>query len=291
VDYFLTQLVNGLAMGSIYAMMSVGYSIIYGILELINFAHGDLCMVGIFVALTLLLATGNPFIAIVGACLAGALIGVVVERFAYRPVRRASRAAPFVSAVGAALVLRNIAQLIWGTKTIHFPSLIPVTFVTVGSVRIPGLALTIFGLAALTMIIVVLLVNRTKIGLAVRCVSQNITAAHLMGMPVSRIITIVYAIGAAIGVLGGVLYSTYYNSVFIGLGFQTTVKAFTASLLGGLGNMYGAFLGGILLGVIESLSAGFISSAFRDAIGYGILIIVLVLKPSGLLGMRVSEKA
>jgi branched-chain amino acid transport system permease protein len=291
VDYFLTQLVNGLAMGSIYAMMAVGYSIIYGILELINFAHGDLCMVGVFVALSLLVVTGNPFIALTGACLTGAIVGIFVERFAYRPVRSASRAAPFVSAVGAALVLRNIAQSIWGTKTVHFPSLIPVSFITVGTVKIPGLSLTIFALAAATMLIVVILVNRTKVGLAVRCVSQNIPAARLMGMPVGRIITIVYAIGAAVGVLGGVLYATYYNSVFIGLGFQTTVKAFTASLLGGLGNMYGAFLGGILLGVMESFSAGFISSAFRDAIGYGILIIVLVLKPSGLLGMRVSEKA
>jgi branched-chain amino acid transport system permease protein len=274
VEYFLSQLVNGLAMGSIYALLSVGYSIIYGILQLINFAHGDLCMVGAFVSLSILAATGNVFLALIGACLAGALTGLFVERYAYRPVRKASRAAPFVSAVGAALILRNAAQLIFD----------------LGTIKVSGLSIYILVFAAIIMLVVVMLVKKTRIGLAVRCVSQNIPAAHLMGMPVNRIIAIVYAFGAAVGVFGEVFFAAYYSSIFIGMGFIGTVKAFTASLLGGLGNMYGAFLGGIILGLVEALSAGFISSAFRDAIAYGVLIIALVVTPSGLFGMRAAEK-
>jgi branched-chain amino acid transport system permease protein len=290
LDYFLSQLVNGLAMGSIYALLSVGYSIIYGILQLINFAHGDLCMVGAFVALSILTATGNVFLALLGACLAGALTGLFVERYAYRPVRKASRAAPFVSAVGAALILRNAAQLIWGSKTIHFPAIIPARFFELGPIRISGLSIYILLFAAAIMLAVVILVKKTRIGLAVRCVSQNIPAAYLMGMPVNTIIAIVYAFGAAVGVFGEIFFASYYSSIFIGMGFLGTVKAFTAALLGGLGNMYGAFLGGIILGVVEALSAGFISSAFRDAIAYGVLIIALVLAPSGLFGVRSAEK-
>ena len=290
MDYFLSQMVNGLAMGSIYALLSVGYSIIYGILQLINFAHGDLCMVGAFVALSILAATGNVFLALLGACLAGALTGLLVERFAYRPVRTASRAAPFVSAVGAALILRNVAQLIWGTKTIHFPAVIPVQFFELGPVKISGLSIYILLFAAAIMLTVVVLVKKTRIGLAVRCVSQNIPAAYLMGMPVNTIIAIVYAFGAAVGVFGEVFFASYYSSIFIGMGFLGTIKAFTAALLGGLGNMYGAFLGGIILGVVEALSAGFISSAFRDAIAYGVLIVALVLAPAGLFGVRSAEK-
>jgi branched-chain amino acid transport system permease protein len=290
VEYFLSQLVNGLAMGSIYALLSVGYSIIYGILQLINFAHGDLCMVGAFVSLSILATTGNVFLALIGACLAGALTGLFVERYAYRPVRKASRAAPFVSAVGAALILRNSAQLIWGTKTMHFPAIIPARFFDLGTIKVSGLSIYILVFAAIIMLVVVMLVKKTRIGLAVRCVSQNIPAAHLMGMPVNRIIAIVYAFGAAVGVFGEVFFAAYYSSIFIGMGFIGTVKAFTASLLGGLGNMYGAFLGGIILGLVEALSAGFISSAFRDAIAYGVLIIALVVTPSGLFGMRAAEK-
>ncbi|MDR2110809.1 MAG: branched-chain amino acid ABC transporter permease [Spirochaetaceae bacterium] len=290
MEYFLTQLINGLAIGSIYALLSVGYSIIYSILQLINFAHGDLCAVGVFICFTVLTLTGNVFLALIAACLFGALLGFAVERFAYRPVRTASRAAPFVSAVGASLIMRGGAQLLWGSKTMPFPAFIPFKIFPVGGGTVNGLSVNIFAVAVLLMILVTLFVQKTKAGLAVRCVAQNIQVASLMGIPVNQVIALVYASGAVVGVLGEIFFAAYYNSIFIGMGFLGTIKAFTACLLGGLGNLYGAFFGGIILGLVEALGAGFVSSGFRDALAYGVLILVLVIKPTGLFGMKVSEK-
>jgi branched-chain amino acid transport system permease protein len=290
MEYFLTQLINGLAIGSIYALLSVGYSIIYSILQLINFAHGDLCAVGVFVCFTVLTLTGNVFLALIASCLFGAILGFTVERFAYRPVRTASRAAPFVSAVGASLIMRGGAQLIWGSKTMPFPALMPFKIFHFGSVTVNGLSLNIFAVAVFVMLLVTLFVQKTKPGLAMRCVAQNIQVASLMGIPVNQVIALVYASGAVVGVLGEVFFATYYNSIFIGMGFLGTIKAFTACLLGGLGNLYGAFFGGIILGLVEALGAGFVSSGFRDALAYGVLILVLVIKPTGIFGMKASEK-
>jgi branched-chain amino acid transport system permease protein len=290
MEYFLTQFINGLAIGSIYALLSVGYSIIYSILQLINFAHGDLCAVGVFICFTVLTLTGNVFLALIAACIFGALLGLMVERFAYRPVRTASRAAPFVSAVGASLIMRGGAQLLWGSKTMPFPALIPFKIFHFGGVTVNGLSVNIFAVAVLIMILVTLFVQKTKVGLAVRCVAQNIQVAGLMGIPVNQVIALVYASGAVVGVLGEIFFAAYYNSIFIGMGFLGTIKAFTACLLGGLGNLYGAFFGGIILGLVEALGAGFVSSGFRDALAYGVLILVLVIKPTGIFGMKVSEK-
>ncbi|NPV69096.1 MAG: branched-chain amino acid ABC transporter permease [Firmicutes bacterium] len=283
-QYVLSQLANGLAMGSIYALIAIGYSIIYGILKLMNFAHGDTYMFGTFVALSVILATASVPAMILGACVCGALIGFSIERFAYRPIRGSHQAAPMISAVGAALVLRNSAQLVWGTKTYPFPEVIPRYFYEVGGVRFSTMEITIFGIALILMLVVGLLVERTKIGIAVRCVAQSIPTSQLMGIPVNKIISIVYSLGAVLGVAAGILFAAYYNSVFIGMGFLGTMKAFTAGLLGGLGNIYGAFLGGILLGLMEALASGFISSAYRDAISFGVLIVLLLFKPTGLLG-------
>jgi branched-chain amino acid transport system permease protein len=290
MEYFLTQFINGLAIGSIYALLSVGYSIIYSILQLINFAHGDLCAVGVFICFTVLTLTGNVFLALIAACIFGACLGFTVERFAYRPVRTASRAAPFVSAVGASLIMRGGAQLLWGSKTMPFPALIPFKVFHFGGVTVNGLSVNIFAVAVLIMILVTLFVQKTKAGLAVRCVAQNIQVASLMGIPVNQVIALVYASGAVVGVLGEIFFAAYYNSIFIGMGFLGTIKAFTACLLGGLGNLYGAFFGGIILGLVEALGAGFVSSGFRDALAYGVLILVLVIKPTGIFGMKVSEK-
>ncbi|GHU63785.1 branched-chain amino acid ABC transporter permease [Clostridia bacterium] len=290
MEYLLTQIVNGLAIGSIYALLSVGYSIIYSILNLINFAHGDLCMVGVFVCAAVLGVTGNVFLAVVAACVIGAVFGLLVEKFAYRPVRKASRAAPFVSAVGVAMVMRGIAQVVWGSSMQSFPQIIPFKMHEIGNVSISGLSVNIFLIAAVIMVVVSLFVQKTRTGLSIRCVSQNVYASDLMGIPVNRVISIVYTIGAAVGVLGMVFYATYYQSIFIAMGFGATVKAFTASLLGGLGNLYGAFVGGIILGLVEALGAGFISSGYRDAIAYGVLILVLIIKPSGIFGTKALDK-
>jgi len=290
MEYFFTQLINGLAIGSIYALLSVGYSVIYSILKLINFAHGDLCMVGVFICLTIITLTGNVFLALIATCLFGALAGLLVERLAYRPVRNVNRAAPFVSAVGTAMIMRGIAQLFWGSKMMPFPHILPTRMFHFGEVSISGMSISILIFASLIMVIVSVFVQKTRIGLSIRCVSQNISASYLMGIPVNNVIAFVYAFGAAVGVLGEVFFATYYSSVFIGMGFMGTVKAFTASLLGGLGNLYGAFLGGIILGIVEALGSGFISSGYRDAIAYAVLILVLIIKPSGIFGMKSSEK-
>lgn len=290
MEYLTTQIINGLAIGSIYALLSVGYSIIYSILNLINFAHGDLCMVGVFACAAVLVLTGNVFAAVVIACLIGAVLGLSVEKLAYKPVRKASRAAPFVSAVGVAMIMRGLAQVFWGSSMQSFPQIIPYTTHEIAGVSISGLSINIFLIAAVIMVIVTLFVQKTRIGLSIRCVSQNFVASNLMGIKVNRIIGVVYAFGAAVGVLGMIFYATYYQSIFIAMGFAATVKAFTASLLGGLGSLYGAFIGGIILGLVEALGAGFISSGYRDAIAYGVLIIVLLIKPNGLFGSKENEK-
>lgn len=290
MEYFLTQLINGLAIGSIYALLSVGYSVIYSILNLINFAHGDLCMVGVFVCMAVISSTGNVWLALAVACLFGGVLGLAVEELAYKPVRTASRAAPFVSAVGVAMIMRGIAQVIWGSSMQSFPQIMPFGVYHIGNISISGLAVNICVIAAVIMILVTLFLEKTRMGLSIKCVSQNIQTSYLMGIQVNRVIGVVYAFGAAIGVLGMIFYATYYQSVFIAMGFAATVKAFTAALMGGLGNLYAAFAGGIILGLIEAIGAGFISSGYRDAIAYGVLILVLLMKPTGIFGTKKAEK-
>jgi len=284
------QLINGLTVGSIYALIAIGYGLAYSILEMINFAHGDTYMFGTFVCLTFLENGMNPFLSVFLAILIGGLLGVVIERLAYRPLRAASRIAPMISAVGVALVLRNGAQLIWGPAAYSFPPLLPRVVLFVFGLRLPVLQLYIFAIAAVLVLAISVLLKRLRLGWAVRAVSQDLEAARLMGIPVDRVITLIYALGAGLGVAGGILYSTYYSTVFIGMGFSGTMKAFTACILGGIGNLYGACLGGIVLGVAESLTAGYVSSAYRDAITFGLLIIMLVFRPSGILGRKTSQK-
>ncbi|MGE5485595.1 MAG: branched-chain amino acid ABC transporter permease [Ignavibacteriales bacterium] len=290
LDYFLQQLANGLAAGSVYALVAVGYSLIYSILELVNFAHGDIYMFGSFVVLTVYLVTKNFALAVVVGAAVSCTVGMTVERIAYRPVRGANRVAPMISAVGAALIIRNLAQVLWGTRTYPFPAVLPQRMIQIGNVTMSTLQISIFGLAMALMIVFSLLVNKTKLGCAVRCVAQDIPTSRLMGIPVNRIISLVYGAGAVLGVFGGVLFAVYYNSVFIGMGFLGTMKAWTAAIIGGIGNIYGACLGGLLLGIVECLASGYISSAYRDAISFGLLIIVLLIRPSGIMGRRVAEK-
>jgi len=290
MEYFLQQLANGLAAGSVYSMVAVGYSLIYGALQLINFAHGDIYMFGTFVAVMILGMIQSVWWAIPIAIITSGLIGMTVERIAYRPVRSSNRIAPMISAVGAALIIRNLAQVFWGTRTYPFPSVIPYRFFTIGGVTLSTLQITLFFLSLFCMWLLTQVLKRTKMGQAILCVAQDIQTAQLMGIPVNRIISLIYGVGAMLGAIGGILFAVYYNSVFIGMGFLGTMKAWTAAVIGGIGNMYGAFIGGIMLGVMESFASGYISSAYRDAISFGILILVLVFRPNGLLGKQVTEK-
>lgn len=291
MEYFVRQLLNGLAMGSLYALISVGYNMVYGILELINFAHGDVYMIGTFIALQLMW-WGVPFpLAALLACVSAGLLALVIERVAYRPVREAPRVVPTISAVGAALVLRNIALRTWGGGSFAFPQALPTQDFEIGNFSINSLQVIVLALALLLMFVFIYLVERTKIGKAMRCVAQDIPVSRLLGIPVDRIIQLVYFLGAFLGVAGGILFSMYYNVVWIGMGFLGTMKAWTAAIIGGIGSLYGSFIGGMLLGVAEALIAGYISSAYRDAFSFAIMMLVLVVRPRGILGRQVAERA
>jgi branched-chain amino acid transport system permease protein len=284
------QLINGLTVGSIYALIAIGYGLAYSILEMINFAHGDTYMFGTFICLTFLMHKVEPFVAVAAAIMIGGLLGVLIERLAYRPLRDASRIAPMISAVGVALVLRNGAQLIWGPAAYAFPPLLPRKILMFIGLKIPVLQLYIFAIAAVLVVCLSLLLKQLRLGWAVRAVCQDLAAARLVGIPVDIIITLIYALGSGLGVAGGILYSIYYNTVFIGMGFSGTMKAFTACILGGIGNLYGACIGGLVLGIAESLASGYISSAYRDAITFSLLILMLIFRPNGIFGRRIAQK-
>ncbi|MCG3206629.1 MAG: High-affinity branched-chain amino acid transport system permease protein LivH [Anaerolineae bacterium] len=287
--YILKQIINGLAIGSIYALVAVGYNMVYGMLELINFAHGDIYMFGTFIALTLLVNNVPIPIAIILACAAGGTIGLIVERLAYRPVRNAARVVPMLSAVGVALIFRNLAQLIWGTSTKPFPELFKPSMIHFGDVQISTLQIIIMVLAMSLTGIFALIMNKTKLGKATHSVAQDIPTAKLMGISVNRIIQFVYFAGGFFGVAGGILFSMTY-ATWIGMGFLGTLKAWIACVIGGIGSIKGAFFGGIILGLSEALISGFVSSAYRDAIAYGLVIIVLVVWPKGIFGSQIAEK-
>ena len=289
MEYLVKQLLNGLAAGSIYALIAVGYNMVYGILGLINFAHGDVYMVGTFVVLTLLWQKVPFLLALLLGCLAGGVVALVAERLAYRPVRNAPRVVPMLSAVGVALIMRNLAQLIWGTETFPFPEVLPDNVIMLGPFRLSALQIIIFSLAISLMGLLILLTKKTKMGKAIHCMAQDIPAAQLMGISVNKIIQLVYFMGGVLGVVGGALFSMYY-AVWIGMGFLGTMMAWIACIIGGIGSLEGALIGGLLLGVGQALISGFVSSAYRDAIAYGLIMVMLVVKPTGIFGRHIAEK-
>jgi branched-chain amino acid transport system permease protein len=285
------QLLNGLALGGVYALITMGYSMVYSILRLMNFAHGDVYMVGSMLIGVLLLDKGVPVLpAVALGILTGAVLAVIVERVAYRPLRFEDRSISMITAVGAALVLRNVAEYLWEARTHPFPPLLGTGMINIAGLRITTghvgvLAITLLVLGAFN-----LFLRYTKTGKAILFVAQDVSTSSLMGIPVDRTILVVYALGGALGVIGGVLFGSIYSSVYPWMGFTGTMKAFTAAVIGGIGNLTGAVVGGFLLGVIEALASGYISSAYRDAISFALLIIVLLFKPSGLFGSRAAEQ-
>lgn len=288
--YFLQQLLNGLSVGSMYAMIAIGYSMVYSILYLINFAHGDIYVFGTFIALSLV-KTGLPSVlSVVLAGVCAALIGMTVERTAYRPVRFANRIVPMISALGAGLVLRTLAQVIWGPETLTFPALVPDVTIQIGQFKIFSQQLAVIATGTVCMLGFTFLIERTKIGKATQCVMQDINVSRLMGISVDRIIPMIYALGGFLGVVGGVLFSSYYSVISIDMGLTGTVKAWAAAQLGGVGSFYGAFAGGLILGLAETMAGAYIHSGYKDAIGYLLIVVVLLLKPAGLFGKRRVDK-
>jgi branched-chain amino acid transport system permease protein len=309
LDILTQQLINGLVLGSIYALVALGYTMVYGILELINFAHGEVTMFGAMICLAVIgafMANGADvnglvivslgLLAAIAVCVA---LGFLIERVAYRPLRRAPRLAALITAIGISIVLQNLAMLIWGKQYISFPPLLPLTSFEIGGAVITNLQIFIVVLSCLLMAGLLLLIKRTRLGRAMRATAQAQDIAGLMGININTIISLTFMIGAALAAIAGVMVSAYYGLAHYHMGFMLGLKAFTAAVLGGIGNVAGAMLGGLLLGLIESLGAGyigvltggFLGSHYQDVFAFFVLILVLVFRPSGLLGERVVERA
>ena len=286
---FMTYLVSGLGLGSVYAIIALGYSMVYGIAKMLNFAHGDVIMAGAFVAFFALRA-GIPLpltvlIAIV-VCMG---LGVLIERLAYKPLRQASKLAVLITAIGVSYFLQNAALLLWGSDTKIFPTVIIGT-IEIGGVSISILTLITIAVCVLIIVALSLFINKTNTGRAMRACSEDKGAAALMGINVNRIISITFAIGSGLAAIASILLCSAYPSVYPTLGSMPGIKAFTAAVFGGIGSIPGAFLGGLLLGVIENLAKAYISTQMSDAIVFAVLIIVLLIKPTGLLGKKLNEK-
>jgi len=291
------QLINGLTLGVIYALIAVGYSMVYGVIELINFAHGEIYMFGAFFCATFITAFGLPFFpAMALAMICCACLGVLLDIFAYRPLRRAPRLAPLITAIGMSIFLQNLAMIVWGSRPKPFPQeALPAFFhetaLTFSGVQLSWLQLFIFSLTIVLMIGLNLVITRTKTGTAMRALAQNQRAAALMGINVNRIISFTFMIGSSLGAVAGILVSVFYNTMYPTMGYNAGVKAFAAAVLGGIGSVPGAMLGGIVLGVAEALGAGYVSSLYRDGVAYAVLIAVILFRPTGLFGKAVRQKA
>jgi branched-chain amino acid transport system permease protein len=298
---FVQQMINGITIGAFYSLVALGYTMVYGVLKLINFAHGDLFMWGAYLGLTglniavaiLAQTTGLVILPVILLVLMTvALAGVMVERIAYRPLRSAGRLAPVISALGVAFILESLARNIYGARWRTYPpGLIPsVPLQLAPGVRVSLMQIAVLAVSFLLMGGLYLFVQRTRIGTAMRAVSLDHDTSKLMGIDVNRIIVIVFIIGAGLGGVAGMIVALYYGSFDFTLGWVFGLKAFIAAILGGIGNIPGAMLGGMLLGFIETLGAGYLSPQWKDVIAYAILILILVFRPTGLLGERVAEK-
>jgi len=287
----VNQIINGLGTGAIYALIALGYTMVYGIVRLINFAHGDILMVGSYTSVLLMVNLGVPFpVALVASMLVCVVFGVVIERVAYKPLRGAPRICSLITAIGVSYLLQNSAQLIYSANPRPVPTVFQVAPLAIGKLNISFVTLITVAVAITLMILLTLFVQKSRMGKAMRAVSEDQGAAQLMGINVNVTISVTFAIGCALAGVGAFLYSMAYPLVFPTMGSMPGLKAFIAAVLGGIGVMPGAMLGGFIMGVAESLTKGFISTQLSDAVVYGILIVVLLVKPSGLLGSAVGEK-
>jgi branched-chain amino acid transport system permease protein len=307
VDIFIQQVINGLTLGAVYAVVALGYTMVYGIIQLINFAHGEVVMIGAMVAfsvISLLADSGMPPVAVVLLAVLSAIpvcmaLGYTMERVAYRPLRGAPRLAPLITAIGLSIILQHLAMMIWSRNPLAFPQIVKTQMYHVGGATITNVQITIIVMCVLMMAGLALLVYRTRLGTAMRATAQNAQVASLMGIDANRVIASTFVIGAALAAVAGVMVASYYGIAHYTMGSHLGLKAFCAAVLGGIGNVPGAMLGGVLLGVVEALGAGYIGdltnnvfgSNYQDVFAFIVLILVLVFRPSGLLGERVGDRA
>ncbi|MBI2353762.1 MAG: branched-chain amino acid ABC transporter permease [Deltaproteobacteria bacterium] len=289
---FLQQLINGIALGSTYALIALGYTMVYGIITLINFAHGEIFMAGAFVGLLLVgVFKLNVFLAMGCAMLFCMALGVVIEFVAYRPLRRSSRLSALISAIGVSIFLSSLALMIFGANAKAFPEqAFPVQQIRIGNADISTLQILIIAVSAALMVTLEFIVQKTRIGKAMRATSEDYNTAALMGINVNRVISFTFALGSALAAAGGVLVGLLFNAVSFNMGLMAGLKAFAAAVLGGIGSIPGAMLGGLVLGVTEVFGVALGYSSYRDAIAFAILVLVLLVRPTGLLGEKMQNK-
>ena len=302
MDVFLQQLVNGISLGGIYALIALGYTMVYGIIELINFAHGDVYALGTFFSLAILallgvtgIVTGPLLIVVVvvtmlGAMIACGLVGVVIERLAYRRLRNAPRLAPLITAIGMSFILENVMQYWRGPSPVPFPQVIPNPDVHLGVVTVAFKQILVVVLAVVMMVVLQVFIYRTKLGKAMRATAQDRDAAQLMGIDINTTIALTFLIGSALAGAAGFVSGVYYGSTWFFNGFAAGLKAFTAAVLGGIGNLAGAMLGGFLIGLIEAMTTQLISDQWSNVVVFSVLVLVLIFRPSGLLGESLPAK-
>jgi branched-chain amino acid transport system permease protein len=291
----LQQLINGLALGAIYALIALGYTMVYGVLRFINFAHSDVFMVGSFAGyfLARLLPADSAFsgvFVLLGAMAICALLGVIIEKLAYRPLRGRSTLTVLITAIGVSLLLQNLGQRIFGANPRSFPSLFPLHQFHVGGIVVSSAQIMVFVVTIVLLFLLRHIVLHTRIGTAMRALSFNPTAASLVGINNDRVISFTFALGSALAAAGGILYASNYPSIDPLMGTLPGMKAFVAAVLGGIGNIAGAAVGGLVLGLVETTVVGFGGSTYRDAVAFAVLILILLLRPEGLLGKRTAEK-
>ncbi len=290
---FLSNLINGLSLGSIYAVIALGYTMVYGIAKMLNFAHGDVIMVGGYIVFSATSYAGlNPYIAILISVIFCTLLGMTIERVAYKPLRNASPLAVLITAIGVSYLLQNLALLVFGAQPKNFTSVVPLDSIKLfdGQLVISGEAIVTIAVTIIIMVALMLFINKTRPGNAMRAVSEDRGAAQLMGVNVNGTIALTFAIGSGLAAIAGVLLCSTYSNLTSTTGAMPGIKAFVAAVFGGIGSIPGAMIGGILIGIIEIFGRAYISSQMADAIVFAVLILVLVIKPSGILGKKIDEK-
>lgn len=287
----VNQLMNGLQTGSVYALVALGYSMVYGIILLLNFAHGDIIMVGAYTAWFLMANFGqSPLIAVIAAVMVCTLLGVTIEKVAYTPLRSAPRLSLLITAIGISLLLQNLAQLIFGAGAKPVPKLVNISPVSVGTITLGGTAIVTIAVSVASMLLLNLLIKKSKMGKAMRAVSEDTGAAQLMGISINKTVAFTFAVGSALAGIGSVLYCAAYPQASPTMGAMLGLKAFVAAVFGGIGSIPGAMIGGFCIGIAEALASAFGLSVWKDAVVFAILIIVLIVKPTGLMGRNIQEK-